>query len=384
MKKTDIYLLTLFLTLICLSIFGIQRDIAIGQESISISSLSSSGCPQIQTDCFGEPPGCNSGFGIYDPTTCMCVCPEVGPKDQEGNKCLCPPGQYAFGNMCSTKLHGDCFPEYKPVCGCDGITYGNSCVASFLGIKKKTKGICNVLNPRPVACLSDGDCPPGICSGGKMYQKYSCLENMCNELNFFADPCLGKSSSGSVGNIILNKNFTGIWKARVPKPYSLPSSSSSGECIVCIQVVPQCLANQTLVPQSCTKCAHCVDVVPPSSSSSGSQLVTSTLLHINESFSGSKIITLKLCVKDGQLEGTIHQGRVIDNGTIISTDIISENEVNLTVEDKNKVSVVLNLKLLNGRKMTIAFGDGHIFEARKLSLFRSCSSEKSILNTKKQ
>ncbi len=36
-----------------------------------------------------------------------------------------------------------CTDHYQPVCGCNGITYGNSCNAECLGITEYTAGECN-------------------------------------------------------------------------------------------------------------------------------------------------------------------------------------------------------------------------------------------------
>ena len=36
-----------------------------------------------------------------------------------------------------------CTAEYMPVCGCDDITYGNSCEASNNGIPSWDEGPCN-------------------------------------------------------------------------------------------------------------------------------------------------------------------------------------------------------------------------------------------------
>jgi len=225
-----------------------------------------------------------------------------------------------------------------------------------------------------LVCASDVDCPRGICPDGGTFEKFSCVDGKCNELVFVADPCTvftPVSSSGG-SQIALNENFTGVWKAKFPKPTepigggSSSSGGSSSGCIICIQVVPECGSSEVLVPQSCTECAHCA-----SASTSGGAVSTRIAAHISGP-SVSRVLTLKLCVREGKLEGVINQGGAIEKGKIISQAVISENEVGVEVQDIKGVVSKLVLKLLGDRQLLVVFEDKDEIEARKLNPFKSC------------
>ena len=72
---------------------------------------------------------------------------------------------------CAKDRAGECVPrprtctkEYKPVCGCDGRSYSNPCVADSHGISVRHQGLCGAAAPAPTPAASK-PCVRAGCSG---------------------------------------------------------------------------------------------------------------------------------------------------------------------------------------------------------------------------
>lgn len=99
-----------------------QGDVNCGQESVCVQ-------PQVNYVCIG-----------YAPNEGDCT---KNSDCSAGFYCMKAMG-YCGGRGVCEEIPGDggCPAIYDPVCGCDGITYSNSCEADHAGINIQSAGVC--------------------------------------------------------------------------------------------------------------------------------------------------------------------------------------------------------------------------------------------------
>ncbi|MHC4837788.1 MAG: Kazal-type serine protease inhibitor domain-containing protein, partial [Planctomycetota bacterium] len=155
-----------------------------------------------------------------------------------------------------------CAEIFQPVCGCDGETYGNACVAASAGVNVDAEGAC----PEP-ACRADDDCargeycsrPDGECGGAGVCaeQPLECRdvdEPVCGcDGEDYANACDAAAAGVSVAGRGRCRPDEGACRTAADCPADALCARPEGAC----GAPGECMARPDLCPQDAMPVCAC-------------------------------------------------------------------------------------------------------------------------------
>jgi hypothetical protein len=162
-----------------------------GAASRGVSVASKGECPEadggVAQSCGGrQAKPCSNGEYCDYPAGALC-----GRADATGS--------------CAPKGSGACTKDLKPVCGCDGKTYNNLCLAASAGVSVETQGAC-AGSGQTCGGLLGKTCPSGqycnfpiktMCGSGDQTGSCDTIPQACADLHSPVCGCDGKTYSNS-------------------------------------------------------------------------------------------------------------------------------------------------------------------------------------------
>ena len=170
---------------------GVTRDVPPVDTGISVCATIR--CSAGNACC--DVPGAPSYGGCY-PTSCLGCCMagptrDAGAVDVPAGSCRSNAdcelrSQYCAGDGCGTAGRcaarpTRCTTLFSPVCGCDGVTYSNSCVAQSAGVRVAATGACAITRDAGLSRCALIDCVAGqaCCDNPRSPSYGRCYDTRC-------------------------------------------------------------------------------------------------------------------------------------------------------------------------------------------------------------
>lgn len=289
--------------------------------------------------------------------------------------CTCQEG-FKFNSKTCVQANENtaCTLEFAPVCGCNGMTYSNQCFANADGIKKITNGECSSSSSGSLSCVTDTDCPLGVCSSSGTFKNYSCGDGICNQIFYFANPCEFQSPEPS-------KNFNGSWKGTTCKKCKKSEKITLDLCIKNKLLegtinIPEYIESGVITSQNIISATEVKAIVENQAgitkeitfSISSKKYLNIQGADSNVSFNVKRSGNSKICLKKIAGSGKNKDGlspdiRIRTTGVQKRIADIKKGELVLSDEEKAvRVKKVSKAPVKNYKILKVRLNDGTIFE----------------------